>query len=270
MKTCPNCQASFSDDSLKFCLDCGTPLPEARERQTSGGGNGAIIAAILGGFVLLALVVGGLGLYLFSQRTNEPKQENTANRQTAQSDLQEEDTPQSNKIPSVEQLNSNRKTAPFPVNSNSSNSSSDSSAPRIVASSSSVRKEDKGNFYFPTLAFDNNPATAWCEGVKGAGVGQWLQFNFDREVTLKQIRIQPGYFKNSEAWSKNNRVAGISVQFSDGSTRKFSFPDEMKAQTIDINGKRTGWVKITLDDYFAGDSDSEDTLISEVSFVTEQ
>lgn len=271
MRFCPNCQTPDDDVSLRFCLQCGTPLSNpAQVPKTSG--NAIIIVAILGGFLLLMLLVGGIGVYLFSRTDNEPPT-NLTNSQTKPRNENERTNTQNNQRPSVEQL---ANTPLFPSNSANVNISADSSKnpvnaqPRIVASASSVRKPDGGNFYFPNFAFDNNLATAWCEGVNGAGVGEWLQFSFDREVTLKQIKIAPGYFKNDEAWRKNNRLARISVQFSDNSTREFSFENDKSVQTLDVGQIRTNWVKITIEDYFAGASDSNDTLISEVSFVTER
>ncbi len=268
MRVCPNCQTPDDDASLKFCLQCSTPLPDAQQTVKKGG-NAIIFAAILGGFLLLALVVGGIGVFLFSRQDDDRKVIAPTNLPLKESNSNDKITKQKEQTSPVEQL-SNK--TPFPANSvgvNSSANSSSNAAPRVVASSSSVRKPDGGNFYFPNFAFDNNPATAWCEGVKGAGVGEWLQFNFDREITLKQIKIEPGYFKNDEAWQKNNRVAKISVKFSDAAVREFSLADERKTQTLDVGRIRTSWVKITIEDYFAGASDSDDTLISEVSFVTE-
>jgi hypothetical protein len=270
MKFCPNCQTPYDDLSLKFCLQCGTPLPEAAQTRKTGG-NAIIAAAILGGFLLLMLIVGGMGVYLFSRPGSKPPID-LANSQIKQSNGNGRIQTPNDQRPSVEQLDNK---ALFPANSanvaGSANSSNNVSTakPRIVASSSSVRKPDGGNFYFPNLAFDSNPATAWCEGVKGAGIGEWLQFSFDREVTLKQIKIAPGYFKNDEAWRKNNRVAQISIGFSDDSTKEFSLTDERKMQTLEVGRIRTDWVKIMIKNYFAGESDSDDTLISEVSFVTE-
>ena len=268
MKFCPNCQTPYDDASLKFCLQCGTPLPNQTDSEKKGG-NALIIAAILGGFLLLALAVGGIGVYVFS-RSDRKTPFDQANSQIKENNANERVSVQSNQRPSVEQLG-NKST--FPANSANSvalsNNSVSHGSPRIVASASSVRRPDGGNFYFPNFAFDNNPATAWCEGVRGAGIGEWLQFNFDRETTLKQIKIEPGYFKNDEVWQKNNRVAKISVKFSDETTKEFSLADERKTQTLDVGRTRTSWVKITIEDYFAGASDSADTLISEVSFVTE-
>jgi hypothetical protein len=228
----------------------------------SGGSNASIIAAILIGFAFLALVVGGLGVYYFSREDRAPIANITNNAN--QTELGTAETNSETKSP-AERMD-NRKNVPLPATSADPKTNANV---QIVASSSSVRRSEKGNFYFPNFAFDGNSATAWSEGTKGAGVGEWLQFNFNREVALKQIKIQPGYFKNDEVWRKNNRVARITIKFSDNTIRQFSFADEMKTQTIDVGRTRTGWVKITIDDYFPGASDAEDTLISEVSFVTE-
>lgn len=267
MKVCPNCQAPFTDNSLKFCLQCGTPLQNDLSSSKSAG-NGAIIAAILGGFLLLSVVVGLLGVYIFSRENNNQPPVTTElgkNSNVVANDLPKS-SPQNNQ-PSVEQINDNKRNPSFPTMT--PNASPNNSAPRIVVSSSSVRKSDEGNFYFPNFAFDNNPSSAWCEGAKGAGVGEWLQFNFDRDVMLKQIKIQPGYFKNEKSWVKNNRLAEAALLFSDGTTRNVRLEDKMQTQTIDVGRVRTNWVKIKISDYFAGSADSEDTLISEVSFVTE-
>jgi hypothetical protein len=276
MKLCPVCQAQYQDDSLKFCLQDGAVLaqplnePETVIAKQQNGFNlpvpvrrssAPIVAAILGGFVLLAAVVGGLGWLLFnpdSEGQTRKVEQPAVNR----NDANQTNSRQTNaQIPSVEKLETNKNSAsnvaqrPLPL--------------QISASSSSIRRPNKGNFYFPNFAFDGNPETAWCEGVKGAGAGEWLQFDFGREVTLKQIKIQPGYFKNAESWAKNNRVAVVTLEFSDGTTRRnLSLNDAMQTQTLDVGATRTNSVKIKIEDYFPGASDSEDTLVSDVSFIT--
>ncbi|MBC7797296.1 MAG: discoidin domain-containing protein [Pyrinomonadaceae bacterium] len=292
MKVCPNCKAELDDETLIFCTNCGKPLNESNkmrvslendanssnssftQNQTSGfsnnyqnpppkrSGNMLLISAIVGGFLLLAIVVGAFGVIWFSREesANQTSNQNssTANRETVAS--------QSNTM-------QNSPVEKLPTNKNSNNATNATNAtnalPQIVASASSVRKPDKGNVYFPNLAFDGNSSTAWCEGGSGAGIGEWLRFDFDREVTLKSIKVQAGYFKNIEVWAKNNRVAAARFDFSDGTSKNFSFADEMTSQTFEVGRTKTRWVKITIEDYNAGNSDSEDTLVSEVSFVTE-
>ena len=141
---------------------------------------------------------------------------------------------------------------------------------KVKVSASSSRKPEKGNSYKPELAFDGNSRTAWCEGAKGAGKGQWIVFDFDEEVLLNEVIIEPGYFKTEELWRKNNRLSSANFKFSDGTTRSFDFENEMKEQKIDVGSVKTKSVMITIKDIYAGQSDSIDTLISEVKFVVQE
>ncbi len=139
----------------------------------------------------------------------------------------------------------------------------------VKVSASSSRKAEKGNFYMPRLAFDGNSRTGWCEGAKGTGRDQWIAFDFNEEVTLKKIVIEPGYFKTDELWQKNNRLASATIKFSDGTIKSVKFPDDMKEQIIDTDNIKTKSVMLTIKDVYEGRTDSEDTLISEVSFIVE-
>ena len=262
MKVCPACQTIYENDSLAFCLNDGTSLVAADNFNPANfnappkkSGGLPLVPAILGGFLLFAIVVGGAGVYLFNR--GEEKAGTNANAK---------------KTPSQPETNISANTAGNLPSVQIESNKSGGAAPQIVASASSVKKPEKGNFYFPNFAFDKNSATAWCEGAEGAGAGEWIQFEFDREVLLKQIKIEPGYFKNADLWAKNNRVAAVALQYSNGATAGgFRLRDAMEAQTINIeNPVRTGSVKIIIDENYPGASPSGDTLVSEVSFVTEQ
>ena len=269
MRFCPNCQSKYADDSLQFCLQCGTPLSFDTNQAASGlqkSNNVLIVIAILGVFALIAIVVGGLGMVYFAP-SDEKAVDTGRNQEQIELTNKEISGNQNAGVPSVERLSGNQSSGSL-ANLNV-NTSAKIAFERVIVSASSVRKPEQGNLYFPNLAFDNNSATAWCEGVKGPGAGEWLQFEFEREVALKEIRIEPGYFKNPDVWAKNNRVARISTQFSDGSTREFELTDGRQTQTVNIGRALTKSVKITILDFFAGSADSDDTLISEVLFITE-
>lgn len=274
MKVCPTCQTDYADDSNVFCLNDGTPLVDRRQNlrqtppQNAKRSSLPLVLAILAGFVVFAVIVGGIGLFLFAgggERSAENSETRAANV----------GTPSGNQNKSTASVNVNQGLSSVQIETNRagsvrpSASSAANAAPRIVGSASSVRRADKGNFYFPNFAFDKNPATAWCEGAVGVGVGEWLNFEFDREVRLRQIKIEPGYFKSSQSWRDNNRVAEALIEFSDGTSQVANFADQMTAQTIDTGSKLTRWVRVTIEDVYEGARDAEDTLISEVSFVTE-
>ncbi|HMF57568.1 MAG TPA: discoidin domain-containing protein [Pyrinomonadaceae bacterium] len=140
---------------------------------------------------------------------------------------------------------------------------------RITATASSTRPPMNGSSYEASNVLDGSLLTAWVEGVSGPGVGQWIRCDFEREITLRAIRITPGYFKSPQLWTHNNRLAAATFYFSDGSSRHFNFQDVMTEQRLNIGGVRTRWVRMTIDDFYAGTTDGEDTPISEIAFEWE-
>jgi len=66
----------------------------------------------------------------------------------------------------------------------------------------------------PSRAVDGDPATAWVEGVKGAGVGETLRVAVPGGVGLPAgLWVLPGYAKDAARWGKNHRVAQLEVRF---------------------------------------------------------
>jgi hypothetical protein len=144
-------------------------------------------------------------------------------------------------------------------------SDSQSGAPlKITASASSVRLAVQANTYYPANAMDGKRSTAWIEGVDGPGLGEWIRFDFDREIDLHRVVIQPGYFKSPQIWAENNRIATLTASFSDGTSRDLNFSDRMDSQKIDLGSVKTRWVKFTIKSVYYGTD--PDTAISEVAF----
>jgi len=138
---------------------------------------------------------------------------------------------------------------------------------KITASASSVRLAVQANTYYPSNAIDGKRGTAWIEGVDGPGIGEWIRFDFDREINLHRILIQPGYFKSPYIWAQNNRLATVTAQFSDGSSRELNFDDRMEGQKVDVGSIRTRWVRLVIESVYYGTD--PDTAISEVAFEWE-
>jgi hypothetical protein len=42
----------------------------------------------------------------------------------------------------------------------------------------------QANTYYAANAIDGKSSTAWIEGAAGPGVGEWIRFDFDREINL--------------------------------------------------------------------------------------
>jgi hypothetical protein len=282
MKRCSKCNREYDDDSLRFCLDDGTPLSGAayraepppteilpqrpasipssaiptipsysmresvRSDQHEGRrSNPILIAGVIAIALLLMALVGIAGYFVFKQSGGDEAAKTNINR------------------PEV----SGNKNSPVGDASNeTTEAQSQTTTPlKITASASSVRLAVQSNTYYPANAIDGKRSTAWIEGAEdGPGFGEWIRFDFDREINLHRILFQPGYFKSPQIWAQNNRLATVRAEFSNGSSRDLSFADRMDSQKIDIGNVRTKWVRFVIKSVYYGTD--PDTAISEVAF----
>src|SRR6266850_4215499 len=291
MKSCPKCKRKYDDDTLSFCLDDGTPLFDERDSaapateilpgrgtptlKSSGptvpsfrGGdpvrsvervtqpsNPILNAGVITIAILLLVLVGIVAFFVLKQSGgNESATTNTS--------------PANVNGPS-------QKTSPSPTNpgrnaspENSPSESQPGTPLKITASASSVRLAVQANTYYASNAIDGKRSTAWIEGVDGPGLGEWIRFDFDRQINLHRILFQPGYFKSPQIWTENNRLQTFTAYFSDGSSRDLPFTDRMDSQKIDIGSVRTKWVKFVIKSVYYGAD--PDTALSEVAFEWEQ
>ena len=70
----------------------------------------------------------------------------------------------------------------------------------------------KGFNYAAREANDLNYKTAWVEGRKDEGIGEYLDYYFkNRSPRITSVIISNGYIKTDEAWSNNNRVKKLKM-----------------------------------------------------------
>src|SRR5216684_3696631 len=290
MKRCPKCNRKYEDETLKFCLEDGTSLsvaardanPPATEILPRGGptlkssadptipsypnagdfrppqsevraANPVLTAGVIAIVLLLLALVGIATFFVFKQSGGD----------------------KSAKTDPVSSPTTNRGSSPTVREGSSSNtgeitsSESQTGTPlKITASSSSVRLAVQSNTYYPANAIDGKRSTAWIEGVDGPGLGEWIRFDFDREISLHRILIQPGYFKSPQIWAENNRPQSVTAYFSDGSSRELTFADRMESQKVDVGSIKTRWVRFVIKSVYYGTD--PDTAISEVAFEWDQ
>ena len=83
--------------------------------------------------------------------------------------------------------------------------------PKEVTASSYLKSQGD-NDYTPQNAHDLNYKNAWVEGVKGHGVGEYLEYHFDPvSPRINEIIIVNGYVKSESAWKNNNRVKKLKI-----------------------------------------------------------
>ncbi|MFC1567157.1 VWA domain-containing protein, partial [bacterium] len=132
-----------------------------------------------------------------------------------------------------------------------------------TSSSSILEHKDR---YSHKNVVDGDMFTAWAEGAKGDGIGEWIMLNFKEKKNLEYIGIIPGYTKYNdkvgEVWFKNNRLKKAIITLSDGSNIPIELVDKQQIQYFKI-GKKTSSIKITIDGVYKGLT-WPDTCISEI------
>jgi hypothetical protein len=132
---------------------------------------------------------------------------------------------------------------------------------------SSVLAPQFGNTYGVDNLFSNKPGEAWVEGKPGQGVGEWVTIDFNELRLVKAVIVRNGYQKNSDIFSKNNRVRRLRLVSSQGETQTLTLRDSMDLQTIALDPPFSAyWVQFIIDDIYPGSTYS-DTAISKL-FVT--
>jgi hypothetical protein len=82
---------------------------------------------------------------------------------------------------------------------------------------SSTLASQAGRDYAAKNVFDGDPATAWCEGASGPGVGAWLELSYERTAISPSgpgepfvgYVLVPGYARTQQTWSSNRRLLAI-------------------------------------------------------------
>ena len=133
----------------------------------------------------------------------------------------------------------------------------------VYASSHLIQKSMN---YKVENVIDDNPSTAWIEGVSDDGIGQFIQFSSNNTFRVDKIDIINGFSKNQKTYMKNNRVKKVIIEFSDKSQQVYELEDNnMEYQTIDIGGINTNSVKVIIQEVYTNGRVYKDTCISEIS-----
>ncbi|HYW70325.1 MAG TPA: discoidin domain-containing protein [Pyrinomonadaceae bacterium] len=283
MKRCPKCNREYRDDSLRFCLEDGAslvsstraepppteilpaPLPPTQASSETIPSyssapvyapppdrrrpNPFLIVGVIAIVLLLIALVALAAVYVIQHPG--PGNSNQANAESP--------TPRRLPTPEPTKQLEPGASGPSPL----------ANGPlQITATASSVRLAVQANTYDAANAIDGKSSTAWIEGVSGPGIGEWIRFDFDREINLHTILVQPGYFKGPQVWAQNNRLAKVTAQFSDGSSRALTFDDRMDSQRFDVGAIRTRWVRLVIGSVYEGTNPgpNDDTALSEVAF----
>lgn len=105
-----------------------------------------------------------------------------------------------------------------------------------IKSSSFLPQTGKFN-YEASNAHDLSYETAWVEGVKGHGIGEYLEYTFAAEnPRITEIIIVNGYVKDESIWKANSRVKQLKVYYNDKPLAIFNLKDVIAKQYFKLEG----------------------------------
>ncbi|MBT3273753.1 MAG: hypothetical protein HN368_11390 [Spirochaetales bacterium] len=125
----------------------------------------------------------------------------------------------------------------------------------------------------PIAMFDGVAETAWCEGVSGDGIGEWVEFSliedtegliFHNGFNMSLVEIRE---KNIHTYyEKNNRVKSLRISSLEGPDEyQINLDDTKEPQLFDDILLKSGSYRLTILDVYAG-TRWADTLIGELKF----
>lgn len=141
------------------------------------------------------------------------------------------------------------------------------SEPAFPYAVQSSKRASIGNVtYDATNVLDGNFSTAWCEGVSGPGIGEWVELRADDLQHVSKVFITNGYCKSEEVYTNNNSISVVTITGEDGFKMQVPLKkDILDYQEIDFAKPiDTSWLRFTITDVYPGSKDNEDTLISDI------
>lgn len=130
-----------------------------------------------------------------------------------------------------------------------------------------------GNIYTVDKLDDGNFNTAWVEGVKGDGIGEWVEFKIKNHpgkktgaTTFWGLHISNGYRKSRDIWEKNSRVRQMRMDINGKPCLLINLKDSMFNQNVSFRSydiKPGDAIRFTILKIYPGNK-YQDTCITEL------
>ena len=118
------------------------------------------------------------------------------------------------------------------------------------------------------MAVDGLLETAWVEGVAGPGTGEWLMLTFPGTIEVHSVRLDAGYDRDADIFTRNNRIKRATFVFSSGEQVQLDLSDARGPQEIPPvrapgPNIETTYVQVIIDEVYAG-THYDDTCLAEI------
>ena len=134
---------------------------------------------------------------------------------------------------------------------------------KVWGCASSVLPSQKQHQYGPQSFGDNDNTTAWVEGAKNTGSGQWMELRFEYPQQVKTLYIVNGYAKDKQSFQNNGRIKQARISSHDGLNYTVTLKDTDESQPINLpRWVHTDKIRLTIESTYPGKKYT-DTAVSE-------
>ena len=155
--------------------------------------------------------------------------------------------------------------------------------PDSISASSYLKSNNANVNYLPENIHDFSFETAWVEGVKGYGIGEYITYHFRQTAPrITKIIIANGYVKSEKAFRENSRVKKLKMYIDDKPVAILNLEDIRSEQIFEFEpigkerpSKNANWeeleklpkwtLKFEILEVYQGDK-YDDVAISEIYF----
>ncbi len=184
--------------------------------------------------------------------TVSAEQEHESETQTAEKETPEQKAPEAHLIDNVETLNEVKNTYTRLTQDKLTNS----------VASTTIEQDLVANE--PVFVFNNDDTTNWQEGAAGAGIGEYIDFSFDKAYTVGYMTFKLGNWKSDEYYNGNYRPKTLLIQSGDNSW-ELTFADTKQEFLVQLDPEaEMRGIRITIQEVYSEHTQWEDTPITEV------
>lgn len=134
-----------------------------------------------------------------------------------------------------------------------------------IKASSTLPAEGEISYAAENLKSLWSPDTAWSEGAKGSGFGEWIELSPEVPKPLAAIEMVPGYFKYEELFQANARPKKVRVELNGEHSFTTTVQDARVTCHIPIQGyaKPVKTIRMTFQEVWPGKK-YEDLCVSAI------
>lgn len=112
--------------------------------------------------------------------------------------------------------------------------------------------------------FDDNDNTDWQEGVDGPGIGEYLEFTFDKSYPVAYMTFKLGNWLSDEYYWGNCRPKTLGI-VSGSASWNLTFPDGKKEFLVRLNPETDiSSIKIIIQEVYTDKIEWQDTAITDI------